>query len=123
MEFFQKSVLIIAIVILILILIFIGVNLAKARSSQPWPPVIPECPDYWEIDGSGNDARCVNVLNLGTCQAATGSKYQEVNFNTPEYTGENGSCAKYTWADNCKVSWDGITYGVDNPCIKPPTTS
>ena len=41
---------------------------------------------------------------------------QHMNFNLPAFTGSNGTCAKYNWANNCKVSWDGITYGVENPC-------
>ena len=38
-------------------------------------------------------------------------------FNTSEYTGTNGKCNKYKWADKCGVSWDGITYGAKNPCL------
>ena len=39
-----------------------------------------------------------------------------MNFNNAPYTGTTGACAKYNWANNCGVSWDGITYGVNNPC-------
>jgi len=116
MENFQKIVLILATIILIIILIFIGINLANLNSSQTWPPVIPQCPDYWEIDETGNKTKCKNTLKLGTCSASSGTDYQLVDFNTPEFTGDNALCAKYNWANNCKVSWDGITYGVENPC-------
>ena len=78
-----------------------------------WPPLIPQCPDYWFMDPSSN---CVNIRNLGTCSPQSGKKHLIMNFNTPAYTGSNGNCAKYTWANNCNVSWDGITYGVNNPC-------
>jgi hypothetical protein len=46
-----------------------------------------------------------------------------MNFNGPVYTGSNGSCAKYTWAQKCKVAWDGISYGVDNPCTSASSSS
>jgi hypothetical protein len=39
-----------------------------------------------------------------------------MNFNTSAFSGENEDCSIYTWAKRCGVSWDGITYGVTNPC-------
>ena len=41
-----------------------------------------------------------------------------MNFNNAPYTGDNGTCNKYIWAKKCGVTWDGITYGVENPCNK-----
>lgn len=39
------------------------------------------------------------------------------DFNVAPYTGSNGTCAKYTWANNCGVVWDGINSGnSSNPC-------
>jgi hypothetical protein len=119
MEAFQKFVLYAAIFVLIIALIFIGLSLSRAKNPV-WPPVIPNCPDYWVVDGSGNDTKCINVKDLGTCQASGGDKHLTMNFNDPTFTGAQGSCNKYNWANNCGVSWDGITYGVSNPCA-PPT--
>jgi hypothetical protein len=109
MNGFQKVVLSAAIIILILALIFIGIALSNAKDSSTWPPIVAQCPDYWEMDGSGNNATCNNVMNLGTCKSA-------MNFNNAPFTGSNSACAKYNWATNCGVTWDGITYGVNNPC-------
>jgi hypothetical protein len=39
-----------------------------------------------------------------------------MNFNTSAFTGSQGACNKYNWATKCNVTWDGITYGVSNPC-------
>ena len=116
MEGFQKIVLYSAIIILIISLIIIGISLSYAKSGQVWPPVVSECPDYWVIDGSGNNATCKNVKDLGTCSATGGNKHLSINFNEAPFVGSNEACAKYTWASKCGVSWDGITYGVDNPC-------
>ena len=115
MEGFQKIVLFSAIIILIIALIFIGISLTYA-DNQTWPPMTPECPDYWMIDGSGNNATCVNVKDLGTCPPQSGQKHLSVNFNNSPFTGSNELCSKYTWAKNCGVSWVGITFGVNNPC-------
>lgn len=115
MESFQKFVLFAAIIILIIALVFIGVSLTYSNDKQ-WPPMTPQCPDYWLVDGSGNNARCINVKDLGKCRPEMGNKHLMMNFNTPPYTGTNGMCAKYTWAKNCGLAWDGITYGVNNPC-------
>jgi len=117
MDSFQKVVLFAAIIILIIALVLIGISL-RYSTDQNWPPMTPECPDYWLIDGSGNNASCVNVKNLGTCPAQTGNKYLTMNFNNAAFTGSDEMCAKYKWATKCGVAWDGITYGVNNPCQK-----
>ena len=120
---FQKTILFAAVIILLVALLLIGFALSSASNTETWPPMVPDCPDYWTIDGSGSNATCVNVKNLGTCPPASGQQYLTMNFNNSPYTGSNGTCAKYTWATGCDVSWDGITYGVDNPCQTTSTTS
>jgi hypothetical protein len=115
MEAFQKIVLFGAIIVLIITLVFIGIALTNSTAQQ-WPPMTPECPDYWTIDGSGNNAVCINTKDLGTCKPPSGDRHLKMNFNTSAFSGSNGLCSKYTWAKKCGVSWDGITYGVDNPC-------
>jgi len=116
METFQQLVLFVAIFILIFTLVFIGINLKYRKSKSSWPPIIGDCPDYW-VDISGNGAKCVNVKDLGTCKS-TKQKHLTMDFTGPQFKGENGLCSKYTWAKNCGISWDGITYGVNNPCTK-----
>ena len=39
-----------------------------------------------------------------------------INFTVSPYIGDQGECAKYNWATNLGIVWDGITYGVKNPC-------
>jgi len=120
MPTFQTIVLVIAIVILILVLVLIGFALNKASMSN-WPPLIGECPDYW-TDMSGNGSMCANVMNLGNEQCVTpanGKDYFTMDFTNSSFLGGNGMCAKYQWARNCGVEWDGITSGVSNPCDAP----
>jgi hypothetical protein len=122
---FQKIVVIIAIVILIILLIFVGVVIKNHGTKNEWPPVIGDCPDYWiDSDASGNGTRCINIKDLGTCPAATGQPHLVMDFNTNLYSGANGMCAKYKWAQNCNISWDGITYGtITTPCETTTTTT
>jgi len=117
MEGFQKFTLFAAIIILIIALIIIGIFLSSSTNTN-WPPMTPDCPDYWtmEQDVSGKNTTCVNIKDLGTCPPQSGNKHLTMDFNGSEFTGSNGRCAKYTWAKKCGVSWDGITYGVNNPC-------
>jgi len=123
MEGFQIFILSAAIIILIIALIIIGIALSSAKNPI-WPPMTPDCPDYWimDMDISGNNPTCTNIKDLGTCPPLGDKKHLTMDFSTPAFTGSNGLCAKYTWANKCNISWDGITYGVDNPC-QTTTTS
>jgi hypothetical protein len=115
MEAFQKTVLIVAVVILIISLLVIGIILISSRKSS-WPPNVSACPDWWVVDGSGNRQKCINVKDLGVCKPQGNLKHQEMDFNTSIFTGSSGLCNKYTWANKCKVTWDGVNYGVSSPC-------
>jgi hypothetical protein len=116
---FQKLVLIIAIILLIVILIVIGILLSKASKDKEfnWPPIIGECPDYW-VDMSGNGEACFNSHSLGRCNLPSEGNLNTMNFNQMPFTGENGLCSKFNWANTCRITWDGITSGVRNPCVK-----
>lgn len=112
---FQKIVLFIAIILLIFTLVVIGVALGQSKSEESWPPLVGDCPDYW-VDLSGNGAMCVNTHSLGTCNIPTKDNKNPMDFTGSVFSGSNSTCAKYTWANGCKVTWDGITSGVANPC-------
>lgn len=114
---FQKIVLAFAIIVLIVILIFVGIALSKSKKDTKWPPIVSNCPDYW-MDLSGNGASCFNQQSLGTCNIPSSDNKNSMNFNISPYNTVDGNCAKYNWAKNCGVAWDGVTYGVSNPCAR-----
>ena len=120
---FQKSVLMIAIIFLILFLVLIGVGLSNSTSDAEWPPIVGNCPDYW-VDLSGNGSECFNSHHLGTCSQyiPTADDKKTMNFNQAPFNGTDGACAKFKWANKCGLTWDGITYGVANPCATDTTT-
>jgi hypothetical protein len=114
---FQGIVLMISVIIFIIAVLLIGYILYQGKSKQTWPPLVGDCPDYW-VDMSGKGSQCVNVQDLGTCHAPSGKKHLTMDFSVAPYVGNNSSCSKYQWANRCGVTWDGITYGVNNPCSK-----
>jgi hypothetical protein len=87
-----------------------------------WPPVIGDCPDYW-VDLKGTGEACYNAKSLGKCNLPGTGEQNTMNFNVSPFNSDSTNCSKYTWATRCGVTWDGITYGVDNPCNTTSTTS
>lgn len=114
---FQISLLIVAIIVLTIILIFIGMALSKSKQDIDWPPIVGNCPDYW-IDLETNGKACYNTHRLGKCNLPEKDDKNTKDFDTPPFNSSEGLCAKYKWATKCGVTWDGITYGVKNPCGK-----
>ena len=114
MATFQITILVIAVILLILALTFIGISLKNIGSGTDatWPPMVSVCPDYFTLDSSGKTQKCINSLPYGkdspTCQF--------FDVSNSDFQGDDGNCKKKNWAINCGVSWDGITYGVPDPC-------
>lgn len=107
---FQYTVLMISGIILLLALSFIAYSLYHLHSNRKYPPVVGDCPDYWESVEEGGKAICKNSKKLGTC----GDK---MDFSGPQFVGDDGICNKSKWAKSCKLSWDGIT-NVSDVCTK-----
>ena len=112
----------IAMIGLIILLIVIGVSLSKSSSEMVWPPLTGSCPDYW-LDLKGDGEACYNTKSLGKCNLPGTNEKNTMNFNVSPFNADNGTCSKYTWANRCGVTWDGITYGVNNPCTETTTPS
>jgi hypothetical protein len=65
MNTFQKTVLTISIVVLIFSLIILGLFLAKSLFEDSYPPVISDCPDYWDVSYNVNDeVVCKNTSTI-----------------------------------------------------------
>ena len=106
---FNKIILFSAIVILIIALIVIGVMLNYALFNENYPPVISDCPDYWDVSlNNNNEVTCYNIVrqNSGTCNNDT---YPVDQFYEQGSNKSDVICAKYKWAKGCNISWDGIT--------------
>lgn len=74
---FRKTVLTTAIVFLILALIFVGVILFNKRKHANYPPVLGNCPDYYQdvlVSGQPDKVKCVP-------QGGTGETVGEMSSN------------------------------------------
>jgi len=103
---FNKVVLFVAIVLLIVILFGVGYAMKKAKNYTKYPPILADCPDYWEIveeREDGSPRRCKNNRNMGN------SKCKSLNTDLTKFKGPTGIIEKCKWAKQCGVVWDGIT--------------
>ena len=103
---FQTTVMTIAIGALIVSLAFIGMQFYRQKYTADYPPVIPNCPDYWDISGN----ICKPHPSLGN--GASGCNAPK-DFTTGTWAGQFGKCAKYKWAKGCNLTWDGLTTNPD----------
>ena len=90
---FQKTVATIAIIILIITLCVIGIALYRAKYHSTYPPVIANCPDYWDASGNldiSNNFVCLNSMNLGASHCL-----KSMDFTTSIWQGNNSLCQKY----------------------------
>tara|TARA_Y100001970_G_C14256189_1_gene875573 strand:- start:9040 stop:9402 length:363 start_codon:yes stop_codon:yes gene_type:complete len=107
---FQSIVLLIACIVLIGSLIMIGLALKNVNKDVKFPPIVSECPDYWQnVSPDGESGLCENTNNLGTISDTCSSIPNSMDFSVAPYVGAEGLCEKKTWANNCNLTWDGIT--------------
>lgn len=124
---FQNRIVNILGILLIICLVIFFIMIFNINREQKFPPVIGQCPDYWlsskyfnnkenldliddvliknELEkDEGDKSKCVNVKNIGNPNCSKIMDFNEVPYNTT-----NGLCAKYKWAKDCDLTWDGIT--------------
>tara|TARA_B100000427_G_C15259813_1_gene486034 strand:- start:313 stop:690 length:378 start_codon:yes stop_codon:yes gene_type:complete len=108
---FHKIVLTVATFILIVSLIALGIFFSKALFEDSFPPVVSDCPDYWDVERNDDDnPTCVNNLDINRGIGTSDCNNKDVAFF--DINGANTNqiiCTKKKWAQNCKIAWDGIT--------------
>tara|TARA_B100000902_G_scaffold399160_1_gene468715 strand:- start:3533 stop:3916 length:384 start_codon:yes stop_codon:yes gene_type:complete len=122
MNSFQKTILGISCIVLILSLAIIGYTLSKALHKDVFPPIIPDCPDYWDVSGikvEGNSGpscinRGINEVHNTTENGCTNVIEGEM-FTKDGNTDDAILCERYKWAKKCNVVWDGVTNN-SKPC-------
>jgi hypothetical protein len=114
---FQKIITLVAVTVLVISLVIIGVPTGYG-TDENWPPIVAECPDYWVLKGGKESSKCINVRDLGRCPPSNGDKHLEMDFSAYPFDGANSTCAKSTWAHTCNIPWDGVSYGIEDPCAE-----
>jgi len=105
---FYKNIFISTILSVILLLGIVAYIMYNSKDKQTYPPLLGECPDYYKLDNVG---RCVNN---GIWDFTQESPCNQIDFSGNQYkipgTGANsGLCAKKNKANECNITWDGIT--------------
>ena len=111
---FNRSILLFALIVLLISLIILGMFLSKSMMEDAYPPVISDCPDYWDVSYNLNDdIICKNVssINEGRGDIAGGecNDYPKDNFMAAGTDKYDILCEKYKWAKKCNIVWDGVT--------------
>jgi hypothetical protein len=109
---FNKTVLIVACILLILGLVLIGLFISKNIEKAAYPPVVGDCPDYWDVgyNTSTNKKTCTsNSINIGRVQPPRCRNYAAQNFDANGTSVDDIICSKHRWAKECNIHWDGIT--------------
>ena len=114
MNTFQKTVLTISVIVLIFSLIILGIFLAKSLFEDSYPPVISDCPDYWDVTYNENDeVVCKNTSTINKGRGdVPGGECNDYPVNTFLASGsqkEDILCEKYKWSKKCDITWDGVT--------------
>ena len=104
---YYKNLLISTILSAIILLAVVAFIIYKYKDQAVYPPIISDCPDYYNLDNKGN---CVNtqVWNNSTsaCNVLdfSGNMYKAAGTDK-----SSGLCKKKLKAQECKITWDGIT--------------
>jgi hypothetical protein len=121
---FNKTILIVASVLLILGLIIIGIIIVRSLEGQDFPPIVTDCPDYWNVtyNNTGiNRGEVIcrhNQINSGYSTSRC-RNYSTSLFKTKGTAEGDIMCEKSKWAKDCNIHWDGIT---NNPKACENTT-
>tara|TARA_R110001592_G_scaffold86313_1_gene254703 strand:+ start:1048 stop:1401 length:354 start_codon:yes stop_codon:yes gene_type:complete len=110
---FNSIVMIVAIGMLIVSLAIIGIALKNQKNNVTFPPVISDCPDYYTSvkNPEGTDYLCNKDTNLSTNDD---TECNTIDNSHTKFKGLGGLCAKKKWADNCGITWDGVTNNPDS---------
>ena len=116
---FQKTTLTISTIFLIIALIITGYLMLKSLMEQSYPPVISDCPDYWDVKYNNSDTLvCNNLTTVNKGKAIDKcSTVPVTNFYANGTNINDTICEKYKWARDCDIVWDGITNNSE-PCKK-----
>tara|TARA_Y100000741_G_scaffold51210_4_gene35079 strand:+ start:5771 stop:6106 length:336 start_codon:yes stop_codon:yes gene_type:complete len=104
MNSFQKTIITISTIILIISLILVSTFLSKALMEETYPPIIADCPDYWDVTyDTTNNIICSNKTTINEGRQHN-DKCKNINI-----TQDMDICQKSQLARECDLAWDGVT--------------
>ena len=84
-------------VLLIVILLIMTYILMNRNKTQLFPPSVSACPDFYSLNDAGN---CIIETSV---YSNTTDRCKSMNSSNMPFM------EKKMWANDCGVSWDGIT--------------
>jgi len=107
---FNRSILIIATIILIASLVVLGLFISKTMFEEAYPPIVSDCPDYWDVSNNSDSINCINNIDINAGRGT--SKCRSIpasEFNSNGNSIDEVLCTKFNWAKECGIVWDGVT--------------
>jgi hypothetical protein len=104
---YYKNLLISTILSAILLLAIVAIIIYTTKDKVLYPPIISDCPDYYNLNDAG---KCINT---GVWKN-TESSCDIIDFSGNIYGAAgtdktSGLCKKKLKAQDCKITWDGVT--------------
>ena len=108
-----KNLFISTILSVLLLLAIMAAVMYFSNKKQIYPAVYQPCPDYYNTDACGNCTINTSVWKIDQVSSSrTDMSCNTVNFTNIKNPGTgpmSGLCVKQKWAQDCTVTWDGIT--------------
>ena len=108
---FQKNVLVVALVILVIAIVFMAAIIQASEEKKKWPPEISTCPPYYKLVHEGDERipHCQFIDSNRVIGDPDGGGNECRKFSLMEGNRRRDNNWKKTWAQRCKVHWDGIS--------------
>jgi len=106
---FNKIVLFIATTVLIILLILLYIFLSKSLFNNSHPPIISECPDYWDVSFNGEFLSCKNTSSINKGNGNPGCTVIPRDLNSQSISKKETLIELNNWAKSCGIIWDGVT--------------
>lgn len=111
---FYKNMLVSVFLSVLIILTILGIIMYYGQNKQIFPASFPPCPDYYSSDTTGkciaNSSIWTFTNNLPTSLPLQKCSIVDFSGNYQPGVGpSSGLCTMKKWANDCNVTWDGIT--------------
>jgi len=113
---FYRNLFISVILSALLFLAVLAYFMYKQNLTHVYPPIEQTCPDFYSLNTATNKCEANQVWGFQSGQTYTSTR-TTLNCPSVEFTGANVGgmgakstlCTKKKWAEDCGVTWDGIT--------------
>jgi hypothetical protein len=103
---FKRTIVLISVFLFAMMLVFMVFFMSRSDGNVVYPPVISNCPDYWDHDEVANT--CNNTF--GMKKDAEPETVAVPDKKLDDFlSGTGGKCMRRDWAQENGVTWDGIT--------------